>query len=497
MLKERANEKDDHVRCIALQSIGKFIHRASESLLQVMALRLCDRKQQVRKAALLQVYELFMNATPSYSRPSPSSEPHEERNFLMDCRENKESIGEALGRRRPRSSIETVTMNDVLETRMLKHSWLPDAILRSYMALNDAGDQKRAREIERLILKRIIATWEHDGVSIRAGLCRVAIFISQLSEPSYEHLMAIVRSWWNTRAALISIAQFRLNSRKACVPLSHVKRQTTPFYLTFSRKSHSEGRDKNISTAIPSIGLRNHAFALASLLSARIAAPILLSTARSIACLSLPPFATAADLKVFEKILKAVHPLSTCVEVADARQDVVSRLGSYLAAACDIAKRESFIPSIDCAEDGPMTQMVSESGKRILPGILRFLEIVATDCSEVLGFKVDESRSLFDVKLGASDSSADVILCGMRQVCRLPAQSSHEAGNDKLLLKLKTHLAQRTSSNSRLNSSFSKTRVTKQFPGPLAGVMLHSKKSHTSLSLELWHRPMTCAYQYT
>eukprot|EP00737_Agarophyton_chilense_P001433 gb/GEZJ01001609.1/.p1 GENE.gb/GEZJ01001609.1/~~gb/GEZJ01001609.1/.p1 ORF type:complete len:1239 (-),score=208.74 gb/GEZJ01001609.1/:1109-4501(-) len=328
------------------------------------------------------------------------------------------------------------------------------------MALNDAGDQKSAREIERLILERIPATSKHDGVSIRAGLRRLAIFISQLSETSYEHLMAIVRSRWNTRAALVSIAQFRLNSRKAGVPLSHVERQTTPVHPTFSRKSHGEGPDNNISTATPTIELRNHAFALASLLSARIAAPITLEYCQKY-CMS---FATAADLKVFEKILKAVHPLSTCVEVADARQDVVSRLGSktvegvfftehvfpicctgvfsgsYFAAACDIAKRESFIPSVDCEEDGSMTQMVTESGKRILPGILRFLEIVGTDCSEVLGFKVDEIRSLIDVELGASDSSADVILCGMRQVCRLPAQSCHEAGNDELLAKLKKHM---------------------------------------------------------
>ncbi|CAN8071923.1 unnamed protein product [Agarophyton chilense] len=460
MLKDRAIDKDDHVRCIAVESIGKCIHRASESLLQVLALRLCDRKPQVRKAALAQVYELFTNATPSYSRPSPSSEPNEEINVLMDWGEHKESNGEALGRGRPRSSIEPVTMNDVLETRMLKHSWLPDAILRSYMALNDAGDQKSAREIERLILERIPATSKHDGVSIRAGLRRLAIFISQLSETSYEHLMAIVRSRWNTRAALVSIAQFRLNSRKAGVPLSHVERQTTPVHPTFSRKSHGEGPDNNISTATPTIELRNHAFALASLLSARIAAPITLEYCQKY-CMS---FATAADLKVFEKILKAVHPLSTCVEVADARQDVVSRLGSktvegvfftehvfpicctgvfsgsYFAAACDIAKRESFIPSVDCEEDGSMTQMVTESGKRILPGILRFLEIVGTDCSEVLGFKVDEIRSLIDVELGASDSSADVILCGMRQVCRLPAQSCHEAGNDELLAKLKKHM---------------------------------------------------------
>ncbi|CAN8063246.1 unnamed protein product [Agarophyton chilense] len=237
MLKGRAIDKDDHVRCIAVESIGKYIHRASESLLQVLALRLCDRKPQVRKAALAQVYELCTNATPSYSRPSPSSEPNDERNVLMDWGENKESSGEGLERGRPPSSIELVTMKDVLQTCMLKHSWPPDAILRSNMALDDAVDQKSAREIERLILERIPTTSKHDGVSIRAGLRRLAIFISQLSETSYENLMAIVRSRWNTRAALVLIAQFRLNSCKAGVPLSHVERQTTPVHPTFSRRA--------------------------------------------------------------------------------------------------------------------------------------------------------------------------------------------------------------------------------------------------------------------
>ncbi|CAN8064646.1 unnamed protein product [Agarophyton chilense] len=145
MLKDRAIDKDDHVRCIAVESIGKCIHRASESLLQLLDLRLCDLKPQGRKAALAQVYELFTNVTPSYSRPSPSSEPNEERNVFRDWGGKKESSGEDLERGRPRSSIEPVTMNDVLQTCMLTHSWPPDAILRSNMALDDAGDQKSAR----------------------------------------------------------------------------------------------------------------------------------------------------------------------------------------------------------------------------------------------------------------------------------------------------------------------------------------------------------------
>ncbi|CAN8063462.1 unnamed protein product [Agarophyton chilense] len=305
MLKDREIDKDDLVRCIAVESIGKCIRHASESLLQLLALRLCDRKPHVRKVTLSQVYELFTNATPSYSGPSPTFEPNEERNDLMDWGGNKYSSGEALGRRIPRSSIEPVTMKDVLETRMLKHSWLPDAILRSNMSLNDAGDQKRAREIERLILERIPATSKHDGVSIRAGLRRLAIFISQLSETSCENLMAIVRSRWNTRAALVSIAQFRLNSRKAGGPLSHVERQTAPVHPTFSRKSHGKGQDKNISTATPTIGLRNHAFELASVLAAQIAALITLEHCQKY-CMF---FSTAVDLKVFEKVFKALHPL--------------------------------------------------------------------------------------------------------------------------------------------------------------------------------------------
>ncbi|KAI0563143.1 Sister chromatid cohesion protein Pds5 [Gracilaria domingensis] len=461
MLRDRAIDKDDHVRCMALESIGKCIHRASEFLLKQLSSRLLDRKPQVRRAALAQVCQIYTNANPSsYSRPASAKEASEERESSMDWERSKSSNGEGRARARPRSSIEPSTMNDVLETRMLKLPWLPDVILRAHGSLNEAGDQKSARDIEKLIFEQIPAISKDNGANVRAGLRRLAIFTSQLSPATFAQLSAIVRSRWSTRARLETIAQFRLSSRRSATSANRVEKQATPVHPTFSRKNQAEDQDTSLAAAQPTIELRNHAFALASLLSARIGSPIDLENCQKL-CMT---FATAADLKIFDKILKAIHPLSTPAEVANARQDVVSRLGSksaeglfftdhvfpvccagvfsgsYFSAACDIAKEESSNPLIDWEMNGALTQMATESGKRVLPGILRFLDIVGADCNEVLGLKAGEIRSLLGVQLEVSDSSADVILCGMRMICQLPVGSIAEAADEELLEKLQKHM---------------------------------------------------------
>eukprot|EP00178_Gracilaria_changii_P025166 TRINITY_DN770_c0_g1_i1.p1 TRINITY_DN770_c0_g1~~TRINITY_DN770_c0_g1_i1.p1 ORF type:complete len:1599 (-),score=326.01 TRINITY_DN770_c0_g1_i1:4651-9447(-) len=461
MLKDRAIDKDDHVRCVAVESIGKCIHRASEDLLKILSSRLCDKKPQVRKAALAQVCEIFTNANPSYSRPTLSKDGSDENNASMDWEKSKGSSGESQERSRPRTSIEPATMNDVLETRMLRLSWLPDVLLGAHMSLSDAGDQKSARDIEKLIFEQMPAISKENGVNMRAGLRRLAIFISQLSEASFARLSAIVRNRWSTRAQLKRIAQFRLDSRKSTASPTRVEKETTPTHPTFSRRNQGEEQEQNSPTATaPTIELRNHAFALATLLSARIGSPINLENCQKL-CMT---FATAADLKIFDKTLKAIHPSTTPAEVVKARQDVVSRLGSksgegvfftdhvfpvcstgvfsgsFFSAACDIAEEESSIPLVDREKNGSLPPMTTESGKRVLPGILRFLDLVGSECSEVLALKIEEIRSLTGLSLEASDSSADVILCGMRLICQLPVGSVVDAGNEKLFDTLEQHM---------------------------------------------------------
>lgn len=461
MLEDRAIDKDDHVRCVALESVGKCFHRASDSLLRVLASRLCDRKAQVRKAALAQICHLFTNPNPSYSRPSSLMEPRGDANHSMDWQAKSDSSVENGNKTRARTSMEPSSQQDVLETRMLNLSWLPDVLIRSHMALSDAGDQSTVQGIERLIFEHIPAVNKDEGVSPRAGLRRLSIFLSQLSESVFSHLLVIVRNRWNTRAKLITIAHFRQKSRKSATSVARDDSEPAQAHQTFSKRPQHGEQKGSPAMAAPTIELRNLAFELASLMYTRLGSPGSLESCQKL-CMSL---ATAADLKIFDRLLKAVHPSSTHAEVFNARQDVVSRLGSksaegefvqhdlfpvccpgvfsgsFFSAACNIAKEESSVPVWEGDENGGvLTQMTTESGKHVLPGILRFLNIIGSDCNAVLDHKVDELQSLISMDLSASDSSADVILCGLRLLCQLPLETCSEAKDKDLLETVRRYM---------------------------------------------------------
>lgn len=454
MLQDRAIDKDDHVRCVALESVGKCFHRATDSLLRVLASRLCDRKPQVRKAALAQICHVFTNPNPSYSRPPSVKRQRADASDSMDWEAKSNSDVENSAKGQPRTSMEPSSQQDVLETRMLNLSWLPDVVIRSHMALSEAGDQSTVQGIEKLIFEQIPAAGKDDGASPRAGLRRLSIFLSQLSGSAFSHLLLIVRNRWTTRAKLIAIAHFRQNTRRSATSVARDDNEPAQVHQTFSKRPQHGEQHGSPGVTTPTIELRNLAFELASLMYTRLGSPGSLESCQKL-CMSL---ATAADLKIFDRLLKAVHPASTPIQVSNARQDVVSRLGSktaegefvqnhllpvccpgvfsgsFFSAACSIASEESALTVREGeGNGGAFTQMTTESAKHVLPGILRFLEIVGSDCNEVLKHKVNDLQSLVIMDLSASDSSADVILCGLKLLCQLPLETCSEASDEGLL----------------------------------------------------------------
>ncbi|KAI0559715.1 hypothetical protein FGB62_139g117 [Gracilaria domingensis] len=146
------------------------------------------------KAAVLTSFGQKASGAKRGSSSASSKEGPELRESSIDWERSKSFNGEARGHARPRSSLEPSTIKDVLETRFLKLSWLPDATLHANRSLDETGHRKSARDIEKLIFEQIPFISKDNEANVRAGFRRLTIFISQLSPAISAQLWATARS---------------------------------------------------------------------------------------------------------------------------------------------------------------------------------------------------------------------------------------------------------------------------------------------------------------
>lgn len=455
MLQDRAIDRDENVRLSAVRTIGKCVDHASEDLLKLLATRVRDKRIAVRREALGQLSEVYRAA----ERFSMSSKENIEDGMKdesgYDSLDLNRSNSEESEKSRSRKGI-VVEEHDPMEVRMHRLCWLPNTLLQSYSALKGAADHVTARMIESIIFDIIPRLSDDDEEKNKSGFRRFAIFLSQLSESALSQLTSLFCDRWNLRRKLLALAQHRLSKRITTPTPSGKDGNGEPFTTmkTFSRRTETEAQ--KISRNLKHSNVEE-ARNLAKSLGVAIDGTSNMSDDVQALCSML---ATAVDLKIYDKIVKALDCSSSHSECKEAYQDVISRLGSksrialfvqehlfprcfpgllsslYFTTACHATVEQCrVVRSSEFDLDHEQDHMFSN---RIFPGMLRFLNIASKHVNETVSANIETVRLLINIKLEGANSSADVILSGLKMICHLPGECREHVSSDELQKKLES-----------------------------------------------------------
>lgn len=437
ILSHRVMDKDEQVRIAAVRAVGEALSFASSDLLKVMSSRLRDRKSSVRAEALKQLNMIYRKRAipePGNSSPAPGSEDTGEISGQVDAGEvrNGSSIEGSAG---------ADTGNDTtshLGHRVLAFPWLPQTLLRAHVSLRNIGDIQMTNSIERVIFETVPCVSSDEPAEVIFGLRRLAVFLEGLDESTFTHFITLVEERKKCRDLLVSIAEYRQKTRKR--PLSSEISSGEANRQTFaSRPSPKKPEMPTDDNRVDRMELHRLSANLSRFFHRRSNG----GTNAQLLCSSL---ANSVDLRVHEKILKALQPNNTYSEYNTACQDAIARVGSrqpagiflrdelfpkcipgifnnsYFVSACDIAiQGSSTLETGDIAQGDEGANSTAGNFPVALCGILRYLEVVAKLESRIIANSLSKIQALVNVPLKENDSSTRVISMGLKLISRLPA----------------------------------------------------------------------------
>lgn len=447
ILRGRVVDREEVVRMAAVSAIGASVDVASEELLDLLASRLRDRKPSVRNAALGQITSFYSGNPLPKSEKSNSTKGHSNPKSIVDRDDSLKLSAVTCEENDAASKPANVagTRGQKAEARWRRLTLFPDNLVQANTSLRNAGDDRTAMEIERVIFQRI-AGYKGDDVQVaRSRLRRFSIFLANLGETSYGKVLALAQERRQACDALMGIVHCRLKQRKSESRKENRRDQDhiaseeiTP--VTFSKRQTGGGGSVGEASPPEAQELKSHTKVLARLLA---------SDAESVdsiqgLCTSL---ATAADLRIYEKIAKAVDGNSKNSERSAALQDALARVGSksplssfleehvfpkclpgvftslHFAAACKLAVEESDQPAVamTTSEDVDSSEPGSEFPVALC-GVLRYLEMACRHANAILGPNVKDIGDMVRVELCPSNASSEVILAGLKLITHLPEQ---------------------------------------------------------------------------
>lgn len=440
MLFDRVHDLDENVRIAAVRSIAKAVDVVSDNTLNRLITRLQDKSEVVGIEAFGQI--VLLCTTVFKAIRNESSPPLESEDILRSEQDSQSQV-------EPKSDKEAIILSNAdrserLERRMLRLSKLPNTLLDAYLILRRTGHSSRVNDIERGIFEKICfpTTKVDDDAVIRRGLRKVVLFLSFLSESAFVYFCTVVTEKANARSLLLKIADLRLTGRVSSAkdkPQSSNEIEPDDKRLTRAhRKDSAQMSRGNIEEA------RETAERLASYFSRTST----VSSEFSEYCRSL---ATAVDLKIYNRILKALDCKLNLSEANEAAVDVISRLGSksstgvfcanylfpkcrpglfsssFFSAMCEFAISiglENRIEHTNSSESEIGRQNESQrSLPRILVGISRFFKIIGPHYKDSLGAGVHDIIRMIVLPISEHDWSAEVVLCGLKLACSVPETS--------------------------------------------------------------------------
>lgn len=438
LLRDRLLDRDEDVRVVAVRSVGESVNFADEELLKLMSSRLRDRKPSVRAEALKQLTEIYIGKeSNSIGKTAVSSGTSEsEMDNAGDEEDNRsfERGSNSTDERRAGTSPSNTQTNYPAEAGTLKLSWLPQTLIQAHIALRGAEDAASADEVERVVFKKILCSKSDDPSVVNIHLRRFAVFLAGLDDTALSHLIQLANERQRCRDSLLRIADYRLRAKRR--PISGDD-TTGPGPRTFSgRKNEREADSANLPATVVA-EIHDLSKNLSRFFHRRPSGQDdLLSL-----CLAV---SSAVDLRIYEKVVRAVDWKSTYSERAAAQQDAVSRIGSktaagiflqnnvfsrclpgvftplHLSTACEIAIEESKAPNLS-SETG-VGDETDGNFPAVLSGVLRYLDFVSKLVPSLVGYALESVMSLVSIPLNESDSSSDVILVGLKLISRLPAE---------------------------------------------------------------------------
>lgn len=435
IIRDRSLDRDEKVRIAAARAIGICIEHASDDLLKILATRLRDRRPGVRKEALVQLGNLYI-ADASHSRSTLSQLGNEmSLTDLMELDELDDSQKDGNdGDSQDFPGFKNIT--DPLETRIHRLSWLPNILVQSILLLRKAGDRQTAAAVEAIILETIPGLRGNKPLDLAGGIRRFSIFLCQLSESSFLQLTSLLQERCSIRNTLMTIAANRLNGRNASGADSKGETASATKSRTFSRRTrgNANGHAEVAAVEAGEIG------GLSKILAAQLRQRAGPSNDVEKGCLSI---ATAVDLKIYERLVKAMDHDSSHEEFIVSSQDALSRFGSkthvgqfvqdhvlsiagpgvfsssFFQAACNVAlktaKLEAPLANAEVSHDAQQNLSA-----QVLFGVLRFFEILTALEQDVLGSNFRGIADLVALEIRDVNYSADVVISGLKMMSRLP-----------------------------------------------------------------------------
>lgn len=445
-LRDGALDREEAVRVVAVRSIGAAVDVASPETLKLLATRLRDRKPNVRTAALAQLTGIYDGTGDGRTTQRTIAEGNtlSPATFVRD--DDSSSFGSDIVPSRQGASAAADGTNmdgEMIESRLQRLDWLPDTLIQSTTALRAASDYSTSEEIEQVIFERIPKCKSDDVQVARSRLRRFATFLANLNDANFAQFTVLVQERRKASDILMAIVKQRFESRKPTnsVPIDSNEDEVEGGERDTSKFSKRRRRSDRSDTFAPTPSDQEQLQLCAKALSRYF-----VGRAGSVAvvqglCLLV---ATAPDFRIFERIARAIDGTCTYAERRAAQQDAVARLGSrsaaglfmqdhvfpkcqpgpfsslHFAAACNLSVDESNqVCIVDADEEGASPSSYDERST-VLCGVLRYLEVACRFANPVLGDNVKSICSMVATPLEPSNSSAEVILAGLKLITNLP-----------------------------------------------------------------------------
>lgn len=469
MLRDRFLDCDEKVRIAAVQAVGKAGDHASDETIHRLVTRIQDRKASVRSEALSHVILLCTETgktQPTRQRLASGGifEP-------QDSIDLSEEFRQAEGNQMFSSDQEPASQENALEERMLRWSFLPNALLEAHVALRSAGDFITAAEIEKIVFERICqpAVKSDDPETMRLGFRRFAIFLAHLNQTSFSTFRILVNERTRARKLLREIARLRLLVRTQPADKEKDslkgKESTKEKDLTKEEEPSKENvkpRQWPARAPTPSHGYVEEAVVLSRRFALLFRGLAGNSGSIQDMCKTI---ASSVDLNIYKCFARAFDGDLTNADYETVAQDALSRIGSksptgkllqayvlpkcrpgVLSSACINIACESATSEANTSRSIPLLDSeASDSESRrdptfMLSGILRYLDVLRRFSTESLEGCIVSVRRLFSTSIRDENFSADVVVCGLRLACVMPELCKKHLQRADVWNILETHM---------------------------------------------------------
>lgn len=436
ILYERLHDLSENVRIAALSATAKAVDVVSDKTLNRLISRLQDKVESVGKEAFGHIVSLLTSIPKPVPNdvnvPSGSEDP-------LKIGPNNSQSQVALKDDEESTVILEHDRFQRLENRILRLSEAPKSLLSGILLLRRSGQYDRANSMERGIFEKICfpATKINDEMALERGLRRAALFFSFLTENGFVYFSTIVLEKSRARNLLLKIAELRLTGRTS---LGTGRSQSS----SEDRRENPKNRSKDSDFIQMSRGNIEEARAASELLVALFPrVPSELSEVLE-SCRTL---ATAVDLKIYDRFIKALDCNLSSSEITEAASDAVSRLGSksragvffsdYLFPKCRPGIFSSICFSSMCKlaiKIGPESrhkeqnakEEENESGGRcststqLMLGMARFFKLPGKYFTDSLAAETGVIIRMITLPISSGDWSAEVVISGLKLACDVP-----------------------------------------------------------------------------